>query len=238
MDDTGEVLAPTYEPRYLITFRDAAQVHLIRAFTDVASPAVGDPTSPFLARTDSTSISAISQGTSSRGIAVDDYKRRACDDREACAVDDDACFQACARIPLDIFVSNRAPPSLLVGRSIPNGNEIPRFSGDGMPLPAGPSRVVVGDVLGRDGERQPRVFVLCFDSRNIYVYDPESGREDPPIFTGRGPHAFVVDPRHGLGFVSHFTDSYIGVVQLDQRKPHYGEIIVTLGEPTPPRASK
>jgi hypothetical protein len=45
-------------------------------------------------------------------------------------------------------------------------------------------------------------------------------------------------PQHALGYIGHFTDSYIGVIDLDQRNSTYGTIVVTLGRPTQPRAQK
>jgi hypothetical protein len=39
--------------------------------------------------------------------------------------------------------------------------------------------------------------------------------------------------------VAHFTDSYLGVVDLDQRNGNtYGTIIASIGTPRPPRASE
>jgi hypothetical protein len=111
-------------------------------------------------------------------------------------------------------------------------------------MPFGPSRVVVADIIDKTGARVPRVFVVCFDSRKILIFDPNSGTIDQ-IETGRGPHAFAVDVvgqgdgAQALGYIGHFTDSYVGVVDLDQRhKKTYATILMTLGRPTPPRASK
>jgi len=75
------------------------------------------------------------------------------------------------------------------------------------------------------------------------VYDPVRKLMEMAIETGRGPHAFVVDATadHAYGYVGSFTDSYIAVIGLDQRPEHiaeYGKVLLTLGEPTPPRASK
>ena len=84
-----------------------------------------------------------------------------------------------------------------------------------------------------------RAFVVCFDSRHVFVYDPERRRVDAEITTGRGPHALAVDAEHGLLYVGHFTDSYVGVVSLDRRFPRtYGRMLATIGSPSAPRASK
>jgi hypothetical protein len=44
-------------------------------------------------------------------------------------------------------------------------------------------------------------------------------------------------PRH-VGYIGHFTDSYIGVVDLDRTGPTYGQILLSVGAPTPPRATE
>jgi DNA-binding beta-propeller fold protein YncE len=131
---------------------------------------------------------------------------------------------------------------LLIGQTTPS---LGAFASNDLPdltrveaLRGGPSRVVVADVIDRDGVAAPRVFVVTFDTRFIYVYNPATHEIETRIHTGRGPHGFAVDSAHGLGYVGHFTDSYIGVVDLDQRHASYGQIILTLGEPTPPRASE
>jgi hypothetical protein len=142
-----------------------------------------------------------------------------------------------------VFVTNRSPASLLVGQSRPAiadvaSHDLPAFT-DSVPLSLGPTRVVVGDILNADGERERRAFAVSFDSRRITIYDPVRGRIEAEVTTGRGPQAFVVDEENGLGYVAHFTDSYIGVVDLDQRRPNtYGTIVASFGKPEPPRAAK
>jgi hypothetical protein len=39
-------------------------------------------------------------------------------------------------------------------------------------------------------------------------------------------------------YVAHFTDSYLGVIDLDQRNSTYGTMLATIGRPSAPRASK
>jgi DNA-binding beta-propeller fold protein YncE len=86
---------------------------------------------------------------------------------------------------------------------------------------------------------EERVFVVCFDSRRIFIYDPTRRVIEATVVTGRGPFALAIDSARGLGYVAHFTDSYLGVISLDQRFPHtYASIIASIGVPQPPRASK
>ena len=81
--------------------------------------------------------------------------------------------------------------------------------------------------------------MVCFDARIIFVYDPIERRVDGEIRTGRGPHALVMDPKEPLAYVGHFTDSYIGLIDLDESHGDTFETIVTtIGVPVPPRESK
>ncbi|WP_437580517.1 hypothetical protein [Sorangium sp. So ce887] len=135
---------------------------------------------------------------------------------------------------------------------------------DTAPLAAYPSRVEVGEVIGLDNERHRRIFAIAFDSGRVFSYDPEARRVDAVISTGRGPQALAFDtgnntcgdekercdcaPGSAPGsdgcepysfmYIAHFTDSYLGVVDLDMRKNTFGSMILTVGTPVPPRESQ
>ena len=107
------------------------------------------------------------------------------------------------------------------------------------------SKIAVGTAIGRDGAPVVRVFAAAFDSRLVFSYDPEARRVDATIRTGRGPHALAFDTQldgddvHAYLFVGHFTDSYLGVVDLDLRRPDtFGTLFASVGTPTPPRESR
>jgi hypothetical protein len=227
--DPSAQAEPTYT--FLVTFRDSAQVRLFRTADDEAST----PERPYLVDGGGVGIDANSVGSDSRGVAIDASARRAAE--AACAADDTACLAQAALVPVDVYVANRAPASLLIGRTRPP-QEYPYFF-QTLPLSAGPSRVVVGKVVGASGEEETRVFVVCFESRRVYVYDPQRARIETEIVTGRGPHALAVDTKRRLLYVGHFTDSYIGVFSLDLAYPEtYGTMLGMLGSPKAPRSSK
>lgn len=256
-DDLG------YAPGFLVSFANARQIDLLRYFHQ--DPAQNED---YLRRADTVGIYLNSQGYDSRGIAIQARDRSAAELRCGSRAGVDAarlaepgylgglapeavsayltCVDAAASTPLDVFVANRSPASLLVGRTRPVVNdvqtaEVPDFYAS-IPLTLGPSRVVTGEVIvDNDGVigYEPRVFAICFDSRRIFVYDPVRRMIDTEITTGRGPHAVALDPANGLLFVGHFTDSYIGVVSIDRRFPQtYGKTLATIGKPVPPRTSK
>jgi DNA-binding beta-propeller fold protein YncE len=176
-----------------------------------------------------------------------DGERATCVDR--CRYGEaNTCMTECARIPIGAYVSNRfgstVPGALIVGDvRAPNGagsSETLNFY-DAAPVSVGASRVIVGRVHDRrdpPGVFRPRVFIVCFDSRSIFVYDPAERRVDALIRTGRGPHALVMDPVHPIAYVGHFTDSYIGLIDLDQSHALFGTIVATIGIPTSPQGTK
>jgi hypothetical protein len=221
--------------------------------------ASSDPSRPYIDINDGVAINTNSLGFVSRGIAVDGSARKQCEatceprpadtDTQGLAKYQD-CLKTCTGIGLDVYVSNRTPASLIMGKTQSALNQagtvdFPQFW-ETVPLLAGPSRVVVGSVIAgedKDGKpiRETRVFVICFDSRLIYVYDPAPGHQwiETVIHTGRGPHAFAVDAENGLGYIGHFTDSYLGVVDLNRKHTEtYGTILLSVGSPVAPRASK
>jgi hypothetical protein len=243
-------------PGFLVGFRNAAAIYMVRAYFDEGA----NPPRPYAKVPASAAILANSVGSDSRGLAVDGSRRRAeerrCAERfgldDLSAIDPTAagaagpeyatCVTEASAVPLDVFVTNRAPSSLLVGRSRPAiadiaSNDVPAFH-TSIPLAIGPTRVVVGDVRNADGELERRAFALSFDARRITIYDPVRQRVEAEVVTGRGPQAFVADPTRGWGYIAHFSDSYVGVVDLDQRRASYGTIVAMIGTPKPPRASE
>jgi hypothetical protein len=122
----------------------------------------------------------------------------------------DACQQwiACGTVPSRVFFASRTPPALVVGAI---GG--PSVSGDGtfdpdrltigtpVPLAAGPSTVYLAPIVNRVGRYELRVFVVCFDSNTIFVYNPAfAGSANPEdgienvINVGVGPFAMAFDP--------------------------------------------
>ncbi len=100
----------------------------------------------------------------------------------------------------------------------------------------------VGKVIDRNGKLSTRVFVVCFDTRFVFMYDPDAKRIDATFSTGRGPQALAFDTApdatHSFLFVAHFTDSYLGVIDLDMRNATFGTMFATIGQPLPPRESR
>lgn len=256
--------AINYAPGFLLSFRSAAEIDLLRYNDDAGS----SPPRPFVTRAIAGHVSVTSSSVDSRGLAVDASARQACEDLCPTAISTEIekqarneCLRNCAETnPIEVFMANRSPAALLIGQAKtvfaeadgPNGPvvtgayELPSFY-DSVPLAFGSSRVVMGHVIDKQGQAQRRAFAVTFDSRFVFSYDPVARRIESVIRTGRGPHAVAFDTNadknnpessYSTMYVGHFTDSYIGVVDLDMRNPTFGSMYMTLGQPVPPKESE
>jgi hypothetical protein len=122
----------------------------------------------------------------------------------------DACKQwiACGTVPSRVFFATRTPPALVVGTiggpsASGNGTFDPDRLTIGKPVPLGPgpSTVYLAPIVNRLGQYELRVFVVCFDANQIFVYNPAfAGSANPEqgvenvIDVGAGPFAMAFDP--------------------------------------------
>lgn len=243
----AELFDLDYVPGVLVAYRFSGAVEpvveLLRYYdAERAAPAV-----PYLHRAGSGSISTNTSGADTRGLALDASSRAACEATCSCDAPEQGddcrqCLMDCAAVPLRVFASNRSPDSLLIGSTrtilgrLPT-DDIPDFS-NSEPLRGAPARISSGNITDEDGELSLRVFVLSFDAQLMYIYDPARQELEAHVKTGGGPQAVAVDDARALAYVAHFTESYIGVVDLDKRHPTYGQIVLGVGEPQSPRSSK
>ncbi len=210
-------VANPLRPAFLQTSRSVAEIDLLRYYTDEgyqglfdgggvadagAAISVGSSNlRPFLIRERAFSVSVNASGTDSRGIAIDDTPRRACElALPAGTAKTDPAYVACAQIPARVFIANRAPASLILGQiGAPNGSD-GTYDPDALslfgnvPLTNGPSNVYLAPIVDKNGNYALRVFVVCFDSQLIYVVDPDTQTVENLIRTGAGPYAMTFDP--------------------------------------------
>jgi len=254
---------------------------------------LSSPPRPFLQRASQAGITVNGNGNDSRGMAIDPSDRQRCE--AACSPADATLYRGCLRdcidTPLRLFVANRAPPSLLLGRvhTVVVDSTLGGSSGCGQvggacaapadccsgicqggqcsgpaggpgafdyaeiysqtSLAVGPSKVALGAALQPDGKTvKTYVFAVTFDSRFVFMYDPDAQQVVQVIRTGRGPHAIAFDScttncgkrgPYAYLYVGHFTDSYLGVVDLDMSHPEtFGTMFASIGAPLPPLESK
>jgi hypothetical protein len=263
-------------PAFFETTRAAPEIHRLRYYADDgANGVVPTNNRPFLLDEAKFPVTASSSGTDSRGIAIDRTPRLACKAKVRATVQPtDPTFvprmQACARTPARIFIANRSPAALLVG-------EIGGTADDGsydadlltlfgnVPLSSGPSKVYIAPVVDQDGNYALRVFIVCFDSATLFIYDPDAGRMEASFRTAPGPFAMAFDPfdmedvaartkvpadKRQLGpgllayrfaYLASFTESFIQVIDLDNSradKTTFELPVFTLGAPTLPKGAQ
>jgi DNA-binding beta-propeller fold protein YncE len=228
----GQPRSLGYLPGFWLAFRGTSFIQLVRYFDALDAPD-GIPflESAFADRLATTATNDI------RGMAVDASRRSRCE--ASCAAGDLACLSSCAGIALDVFLANAVPASLLIGnttslRRADVSNDRLRIS-DAVSVDEGPSRTVVGQILDASGVAARRVFITSFDARTVTIYDPDARVVEARVFTGRGPTALAIDDVNALAYVAHFTDSFVGVIDLDRRHHTFGTMIRALGRPSVPR---
>jgi len=265
-------------PAFLQTSRAVAQISLLRQYSDEQGGVGASVPRPFLDVEAAFPVNASPSGVDSRGIVIDPTPRLACKARVAAvdsalgrtAADRDREIAACARKPARAFIANRSPAALLVG-------DLGAFEGvDGaydpdrltihtsVPLSAGASKVYLAPIVDRDGAYALRVFVVCFDSATVYIYDPDAGVLENVIRVAVGPFAMTFDPfdfeavarheqvpidardaaiglrRYRFGYVASFTQSFVQLLDLDNAVPNsttFERVVYTLGVPTNPKGS-
>jgi hypothetical protein len=263
-------------PAFLETSRAVPTVSLLRRYSDEEGGVGPSIKRPFLDVETGFPITASAGGTDSRGIAIDPTPRLACKARVAAngaglSVEErDRQMAACARKPARVFIANRSPAALLIGdlgvsEGIDGAYDPDRLTiHTSESLPTGPSNVYLAPIVDRDGAYALRVFVICFDSATVYVYDPDAKRMETTISVGPGPFAMAFDPfsfddvaqhvqvplderdralglrRYRFAYLASFTQSFVQVIDLDNAVPNpvtYERVVYTLGRPTNPKGT-
>jgi hypothetical protein len=273
-------------PSFVETMRSVAELDLLRFYSDQGAAAGGmvepgdprDPSSslfrPYLVREAAFPLTANASGVDSRGIALDDTPRRACkikvyEDATLTGEERNRRLAACARTPLRVFIANRSPASMILGQI---GEEVPAADGTysadritlfgNVPLTFGPSRVYLAPIVDANGNYALRVFIVCFDSQTLFIWDPDAGQVENIIHVGQGPFAMAFDPfdwddvaahrpapldadgmvkhKYRFGYVASFTNSFVQLIDLDDTihdKSTYERVVFTLGIPRLPKGS-
>ncbi|MDF2691726.1 MAG: hypothetical protein K0S65_109 [Labilithrix sp.] len=266
-------------PAFLETSRAVPVVSLLRRYSDEEGGVGPSVPRPFLDVEAGFPITASAGGADSRGIAIDPTPRLACKARVTAAggnmtvEERDRQMAACARKPARVFIANRSPASLLVGEvgvseGIDGAYDPDRLTiHSSIPLSAGPSTVYLAPVVEPDGAYALRVFVICFDSASIFVFNPDAPGPvgfESVIRVGPGPFAMAFDPfsfddvaqhvqvpfddrdralnlrRYRFAYLASFTQSFVQVLDLDNAVPNpvtYGRVVYTLGRPTNPKGT-
>jgi DNA-binding beta-propeller fold protein YncE len=169
---------------WIVTSRSEASFSFFQAYPGNAT--LRDA-SPFLYRSAIIGVRGLAGGNNNRAIALDPDTTR---------------HRA--------FVVSRAPEALL-SVTLDPANPTAATVVDVLPVPRGPSRLVVRSV---DGHTQ--VMVISFDARRVTVIDPDERRVVGQVVTRRGPHQAVLDPSPSQPFLYlvDFLDGALEVIDL------------------------
>jgi YVTN family beta-propeller protein len=78
----------------------------------------------------------------------------------------------------------------------------------------------------------PHLYVVCFESGQVYVIDPELTAVSAIINAGRGPTAISFSPTDPtLAFIAGFTDNNVSVVDLRPGSPTENRVVQRIGFP-------
>jgi hypothetical protein len=236
-------------PAFIETNNTTAQLNVLRYYPDDGSSLHR----PYLVSEEAVSLSVNSPGTDWRGLAIDPSVRISCEAKYPWPL---AQSRACAQQPASLYLGSRSGPSLVlgdVGFVNPDPDE-DSYDADAiavfqtLPLLAGVSRVYVAPIVNKLGNYESRIFVVAFDSNEIFVYNPRTHIIDQ-ISVGDGPFALTFDPfrvedmalgkpvpgdpRHPdapdapyplqlrtyrFAYVASFTNSYVQVIDLDESR--------------------
>jgi hypothetical protein len=232
---------PCVGQAFLDTSDVAAEVDLLRYFDDDGSSLHR----PFLEEERSYAVNVNTPGTDQRGIVVDSTPSLVCKARLARLSPSQACGQpgqppsaaciACGQTPSRVFIASRAPSSLIYGQIGQLGEVSTDFDPDALilqgsvPLLPGPSKVYLAPVVDATGRFALRLFVVCYDSATIFVFDPEQvvglGSQAVPeavISVGTGPFAMAFDP---------FSLEDVAAQEADEQLPPTGTPLVVKSDP-------
>jgi hypothetical protein len=202
-EDVGDQ-QPCVRQAFLQVYRGSTEVDLLRYYDDQGASLYR----PYIEQERAYTITTNAGGSDSRGIAIDSSQRLACEAQQATAAGKTQCV---LDYPARVFIANRTPPSIVVGQIGLTSNsgdstydpDALVFTGN-VSLTAGPSKLYLAPVVMKFpdglGHYVLRLFVVCFDTSTVFVFDPND-LDDPTtatpealIYTGAGPYALAFDP--------------------------------------------
>ncbi len=84
-----------------------------------------------------------------------------------------------------------------------------------------------------DAGRGPRLHVVCFESGQIYVVDPDLMEVSAVINVGRGPNNLAFAPQDPtLAYLAGFSDNNVSVIDLRPGSPNEYKVVQRIGFPT------
>lgn len=83
-----------------------------------------------------------------------------------------------------------------------------------------------------DAGEGPRLFINCFDTGEVYVFDPAGSSLITTLMVARGPAGMIFDATRPVAYVLSFTQNNVVVVDLAPRSPTQYHVVQRIGFPT------
>ncbi|MFH1131393.1 MAG: hypothetical protein V1754_08665, partial [Pseudomonadota bacterium] len=132
-----------------------------------------------------------------------------------------------------LYVVDRLPPVLVAMDMTDEGGTPRRDPLWAVELCAEPSLLrLAQDPIHPDDPTALLAYVVCYGEAQVYVIDTTLGDVVAHIFTGKGPHAFVLDEPNQRAFVANFLDNTVGVIDLNPSHRTYQTMVLRIGLPT------
>jgi hypothetical protein len=127
-----------------------------------------------------------------------------------------------------VFALQRTPPALVgfdIAKSLSNATTVTPT--DVLETCSSPTFLYQNDA--GDG---PRLFVNCFDTGEVYVFDPAVPTLITTLMVARGPAGMIFDATRPVAYVLSFTQNNVVVVDLAPGSPTQYHVIQRIGFPT------
>ncbi len=128
------------------------------------------------------------------------------------------------------YALQRVPPDLVgFDIAINNAGSATATPTDVLETCSSPTFLYQHDTGAGEG---PRLFVNCFDTGEVYVFDPSGPTLLTTFAVGRGPAGMVFDVARPLAYVLDFSQNDVSVVDLAPGSPTQYHVIQRLGFPS------
>ena len=129
------------------------------------------------------------------------------------------------------YALQRVPPALVgFDIAINNAGTATATPTDVLETCSSPTFLYQHTVPGSD--EGPRLYVNCFDTGEVYIFDPSGPTLLTTLAVGRGPGGMVFDVARPLAYVLDFSQNDVSVVDLAPKSPTQYHVIQRLGFPS------
>jgi DNA-binding beta-propeller fold protein YncE len=129
--------------------------------------------------------------------------------------------------PLSYYARDNPPALVAVDRSPDAQGRPVNRAVEVVEICSGPT-----ELHQHDAGRGPRLYVVCFESGQVYVVDPDLMEVSAVINAGRGPTTLAFAPRDPTtAYLAGFSDNNVSVIDLKPGSPTENKVVQRIGFP-------